>query len=167
MSFKCLLERRRHLLEKRRRAEDITKISSGYLLDILQEDLLNVFWNPEDGRHFKTCRRHLCGIFSIYSEFKKTCRMHFEDPQKICRIYTQYVFSMHFAQLVHGSIRIRAVDKNDKMYKKYATNRQKVCTRGKIPTHTYKGREMNALFHALCGAWRFVICVMLHACDKA
>ena len=42
-------------------------------------------------------------------------------------------------------------DKNDKMCKKYATNRQKVCTRGKIPTHAYKGREMNALFMRCVG----------------
>jgi len=102
---------RRHLLFFRRHPKDIAKTSYEYLLDILQEDLLDVFWIPEDGRHFKTCRRHLLNVFSISSGFKKTSRRHSKDSQKIRRRYIQYVFWMHSAQLLHRTIRIRAVDR--------------------------------------------------------
>ena len=33
------------------------------------------------------------------------------SSNSVFRIYIQYVFSMHFAQLLHSSIRIRAVDR--------------------------------------------------------
>ena len=82
----------------------------------------------------------------------KTFRRITEDMQNTYSICLLNAFCTTSAQLDTYSRGRQADDKNDKMYKKYATNRQKVCTRDKIPTHTYKGREMNALFHALCGA---------------
>ena len=104
-----LLFSRRYLRLCRRHPKDIAKTSYESLLDILQEDLLDVFWNPEDGRHFKTCRRHLFDIFSVSSGFKKTSRRHLKDSQKIRSRYAEYIFSMSSQCILHNFCTVRYV----------------------------------------------------------